>query len=278
MIFFADLDGTFLTSKKAISPASWEALDAIARAGDQFVPCSGRPFSGLDPELLAHPAVRYAIYANGASICDAKTGELMHRVCLGHERARTMYAAAREHDVTFDVFADGECYAMRCHYDRLAEFMPDPDMLASMRHTRTPVDLTVEEIFERVREIERVSMYWKDPADRDALWPVAESLPHVAVVRSYPMNIEVSDADGTKGGALTWLCGHLGIPLEQAVGFGDNLNDVSMIRAAGTGVAMANADAAAIEAADIVAPGNDEDGVAKVIMECLEHEASEGRV
>lgn len=270
MIFFSDLDGTFLTTQKEITPAAWRALDAVAEAGMQFVPCSGRPFAGLDPELLAHPAVHYAVYANGASVCDAKTGELLHRVCLGRERAETMYAAARERDVTFDVFADGKCYAMRRHYDRMAEFMPDPGMLASMRRTRTPVDLSVEEILASARDVERISMYWKDPADRDALWPVAESLDHVAVVRSYPMNIEVSDADGTKGGALVWLCGHLGIPLEQSMAFGDSLNDVPMIKAAGTGVAMANSDADALAAADIVAPDNDEDGVAQTIMACLE--------
>ena len=269
-IFFADLDGTFVTSRKTISPASWRALDAVAQAGLEFVPCTGRPLSGLEPELLAHPAVRHAVYANGAGILDARTGEVIHRECLGRERALKMYEPAKDRDVTFDIFADGRSYATRDHYDRLSEFLPDPNMCEGIRRSRTPVDKTVPQILDEVDEVERVSMYWKDPADRDVLWPAAEALGHVSVVRSYAMNIEVSDADATKGRALEWLCEHLGIPVEESVGFGDSLNDISMIEAAGLGVAMANGDREAREAARLIAPANDDDGVAEVVMACLE--------
>ena len=269
MLFFSDLDGTFLADDKSVSPASWVALDAIAAAGGQFVPCSGRAYSGIYPELLAHPAVSYAICANGAAVVDAKTGAAVHRECLGKPRALAMYEVARGHDVTFDVFADGECYAMRRHWERLGEYVADPHILASMRSTRTPVDVEIPELIEQVEALERVAMYWKDPADRDALWPAAEALPQVSVVRSYPMNIEVSDARGTKGGALRWLAGYLGVDAAETVGFGDQLNDVSMIEAAGTGCAMANAEPEALAAADVVVASNDDDGVARCIMERL---------
>ena len=249
MLFFSDLDGTFLADDKSVSAASWAALDAIAAAGGQFVPCSGRAFSGLYPELLAHPAV--------------------HRECLGKPRARAMYELARGYDVTFDVFADGECYSMRRHWERLGEYVADPHILESMRTTRTPVDVEIPELIEQVDALERVAMYWKDPADRDALWPAAEALPQVSVVRSYPMNIEVSDARGTKGGGLLWLASYLGVDAAETVGFGDQRNDVSMIRAAGTGCAMANAEPEALAAADVVVASNNEDGVARYIMERL---------
>ena len=269
MLFFSDLDGTFLADDKSVSPASWAALDAIAAAGGPFVPCSGRAFSGLYPELLAHPAVRYAICANGAAVVDAKTGDAVHRECLGAERALAMYEQARRRDVTFDVFADGECYSMRRHYDRLGEYVADPHILRSMRATRTPVDVEIPGLIAGVDALERVAMYWKDPADRDVLWPAAEALPRVSVVRSYPMNIEVSDARGTKGAALVWLAAHLGVDVADTVGFGDQLNDVSMIAAAGTGCAMANAEPEALAAADVVVASNDDDGVARYIMERL---------
>ena len=51
--------------------------------------------------------------------------------------------------------------------------------------------------------------------------------------------------------------------------FGDGLNDLSMIEAAGIGVAMSNAHPDVLAAADVVAASNDEDGVAKVISELL---------
>ena len=57
MIFFSDMDGTFLTSTKQVSDMGWRALDALAAAGVEFVPCTGRPLSGIPAEVLAHPSV-----------------------------------------------------------------------------------------------------------------------------------------------------------------------------------------------------------------------------
>lgn len=54
MIFFSDMDGTFLTSTKQVSDMGWRALDALAAARVEFVPCTGRPLSGIPAEVLAH--------------------------------------------------------------------------------------------------------------------------------------------------------------------------------------------------------------------------------
>jgi hypothetical protein len=54
-------------------------------------------------------------------------------------------------------------------------------------------------------------------------------------------------------------------PPTDSFAFGDNLNDLEMIQAAGLGVAMGNAHADLKRAARLVAPSNDEDGVAAVL-------------
>ena len=68
MIVFSDMDGTLLTSDKQVSDATWAMLDELARRGIEFVPCTGRPLSGVFEPILAHPAVHYAVCANGASV------------------------------------------------------------------------------------------------------------------------------------------------------------------------------------------------------------------
>ena len=68
MIVFSDMDGTLLTSDKQMSDATWAMLDELARRGIEFVPCTGRPLSGIFEPILAHPAVHYAVCANGASV------------------------------------------------------------------------------------------------------------------------------------------------------------------------------------------------------------------
>lgn len=277
MIFFSDMDGTFLTSTKRVSDESRRALDALADAGIEFVPCTGRPLSGVPAEVLAHPSVHHAVAANGAVIARLDEAEpwntaraaVIHRAPLSRDTARRIWRIARRFDVTFDIFADGACLSHRDVYARLDEFVNDPHILSAMRATRTPVDTLPLELIDSVDVLERVAMYWKDPADRDAILAELARVPNIEVTRSYPMNIKVMQRGTSKGSALEWLCRELGVPVADAVAFGDNMNDISMLQAAGTGVAMANAEAAVRAAADAVAASNDEDGVAASIFQML---------
>ena len=94
-------------------------------------------------------------------------------------------------------------------------------------------------------------------------------MPDISVVRSVSNSIEISDARATKGEALSWLCSHLGISRADAVAFGDNINDIPMIEAAGTGVAVANAEDETKGAADAVCGANNNAGVGTFIMQLL---------
>lgn len=269
MIVFSDLDGTFLTSRKQIPARNLEALGALAAEGIPFVPCSGRALTGILQSILEHPATRYAISTNGAVVIDITTGKALRRADLGQERALDLFEIARGHDVTFDIFASGRIYTRRDVFDRFNGFVSDTLLLASMRAMRTPYDGDTAELLRTLDHIERVSLYWRDPADRDALLAEIKRVPDVSCVRSYPTNFEISDARATKGAALAWLCDHLGIPLGEAVSFGDNLNDVSMIEKAGTGVAMENAEPEIKAIADAITLTNDEGGVGEFILQRL---------
>lgn len=82
---------------------------------------------------------------------------------------------------------------------------------------------------------------------------------------SIPNNLEINAAGADKGGALIRLAARLGIPREATMSFGDGENDLSMIRMAGIGVAMANGEESVKEAADYITETNNEAGVAKAI-------------
>ena len=75
-----------------------------------------------------------------------------------------------------------------------------------------------------------------------------------------------------KGNALLKLCAYLNIDPSQTMAFGDGLNDVTMLKTAGIGVAMGNAAPQVKEAADFITDTNDNDGVAKAIEQfCFEN-------
>ena len=77
--------------------------------------------------------------------------------------------------------------------------------------------------------------------------------------------VEVSPLGDNKGTAVKFLAEKFGIPIEKTVAAGDNLNDLSMIEAAGVGVAVGNATEALKNAADFVAVTNNEGAIAQII-------------
>ena len=79
------------------------------------------------------------------------------------------------------------------------------------------------------------------------------------------MLVELSPKGDDKGEALKFIAGHYNIPAESTVAIGDNLNDLPMIKAAGTGIAVANAVEEFKAFSDDVCPSCDDGGVADVI-------------
>ncbi len=267
----ADMDGTFLASSGEPPADNVRALELLAERGVEFVPASGRPVTAVPRPAMESPATHYAITCNGARVCRLADGgaEVLRSSLMPAERVLALYERLRDREITFDVMLDGVAYAERFRYEHLERLIPDPVMCAGFRRMRTQVDVTVPELLEGRDEVEKVTMFWRDPADREAMVACAEADPALSWASSSARNVEVAAADASKGAALSWLAAHLGIDPGETVAFGDNLNDVSMLEAAGRGVAMGNASAEALAAADEVTASCDEAGVARWIERAL---------
>lgn len=87
----------------------------------------------------------------------------------------------------------------------------------------------------------------------------------ISVYRSEPFFLELVPQGIDKARSLAVLLDELGMTREQMVAMGDGYNDLSMIRFAGMGVAMANAQEPVKKAADYITLSNDEDGVAAAV-------------
>ena len=74
--------------------------------------------------------------------------------------------------------------------------------------------------------------------------------------------LEIVPPGAGKDAGLAWLASHLGVAAERVVAFGDGLNDLAMLRWAGTGVAMGQASEVVIDAADETTAPVDDGGVA----------------
>ena len=95
----------------------------------------------------------------------------------------------------------------------------------------------------------------------------------VYVAWAAPQLLEVMPATANKGAALERLACRLGVPLAQTLAIGDGNNDLPMLRLAGCGVLMANAEpevrAAALAAGLLVAPDVDDQGFSRALADWL---------
>ena len=265
-IILLDLDGTLLTHDKQLSPGNRAALERAVAMGIWIVPSTGRFYQGMPAVVRELPFVRYAVTINGAQVYDGKEDAVLHRAEIAPAAAERVFDRLDALPVIYDCFLDGWGYMDARHYAQIDRFIADPRVNRMVKDLRRPVEDFRAFIRRENRPLQKIQMFFRDlDRRREALEVLPRDLPDMAVTSSISNNIEINDKAATKGEALGFLCRLLGVEIKDTMAFGDGSNDMTMIRAAGIGVAMANADPALRAAADFVTDTNDADGVAKAI-------------
>ncbi len=108
------------------------------------------------------------------------------------------------------------------------------------------------------------------PEEYDAL---LEGAPGAKITAWWDRAVDVIPSAGDKGVGVQKMLEHYGLTPDQAIAFGDGNNDIEMLQAVGTGVAMGNGSQALKDIADFVAGPCAEDGIYRF---CLEQGLIEG--
>lgn len=258
-----DLDGTLLTTEKKLTQYTREVLNEAIQRGIVVLPVTGRPLSGLPEALKNYGGMRYAITSNGARVI--KDGRTIHERLLPVEKARKILDIFEDYDTLREVYYDGQGYVQSDFLEKIGDYLETPAMANYIATTRLPVESIREKFEAENRAVDKIQGIFTKPEEKSEAWRRIEALGDVEATGAMSNNIEVNAGGVHKGVTLIWLAGQLGINREEIMAFGDGSNDLKMIRNAGVGVAMSNAIDTVLKAADIVAPSNDEDGVAKII-------------
>lgn len=121
-----------------------------------------------------------------------------------------------------------------------------------------------EEMFER--RWMKFGMHHPDLSVISKLRELASEIDTIEISRSAAVNVEISPRGISKESGVRTICSRLGIDMREVMAIGDNMNDYRLIRAAGLGIAMGNADEALKAVADGQTDTNARDGVAKAIQ------------
>lgn len=260
-----DIDGTLTNSQKQITPRTLEALLRIQQKGHIVTLASGRPTAGLRMASSALQLERYGGYLlsyNGAHILHRKSGRVLFERVLPDETLSQMCAFAREEGIGLLTYRENTI---------LTSFAHDPYMEQESRINALPI-LDVEDLVSYVQFPIYKCLLTAPPqraAQLEAIL-VERYGQSLSIYRSEPYFIEVMPPEIDKALSLGRLLEAIDMPVSDAIACGDGFNDISMIRFAGTGVAMANAQEVVKREADFITRSNDEDGVVEVIEKFLE--------
>ncbi|HHU38803.1 MAG TPA: HAD family phosphatase [Propionibacterium sp.] len=263
-----DVDGTLLRSDHVISARNREAFAAARASGIDVLAISGRQPYSIGAIVAASPLEGFVVGSNGSVAVDLATRSVLFEELLDLEAQRTLALAILER------FPDAHVVSVRdAGNSYVAQHGYTGDQDPGHEAALWPVSHRFADLDEVLSE-PSVKLVIKHP-DRslapEQLLAVARDL---AVPGTHPTTsgapfLEVGRAGVSKATALARFAADRGIEASQVVTFGDNLNDVEMLRWAGLGVAMGNAVPGAIDAADEVTLHHDADGVAVVIERLL---------
>lgn len=255
-----DLDGTLLGPDGKVSPRTKQAIDRAAAAGIPVVAATGRSRHSAVPKLADVDGIRWIVCSNGAMVWDRHHDTIDTHRPIGGDVARTVLATLRS--AVPDVAIGWETPRGFGFDRRFAQRPPTIDEYRLRTDLPEP-DATVE-----VTKLV-VSVVGLDGAENMHTTFTPHMPATVTAAASGNSFMEVTAAGVTKATTLALLTARLGFAAHEVAAFGDQHNDLDMLRWAGSGLAMANAEPRVADAADAQVPSNAEDGVATVIERWL---------
>lgn len=259
-VLVVDLDGTLTNKEKKVTLPTKQAIKSMQERGHIMVLASGRPTPGVTPVAEELELAKYGGYIlsyNGSRITRCSDGKVLYDQKLPDDIVPEIFAMADELGIGMMTY-DANSIVANQHHDEFMEleaFITHLELHhyeTPMEHLDTPVNKCLGTAPVDVAP-EIMQKFEEKFGER------------IHVDRSEPFFIELLPMGIDKAASIKKLCEVLDTTMDNVIACGDGFNDISMVRAAGLGVAMANAQEPVKQVADYITLSNEEDGVAHVI-------------
>lgn len=243
-IVFFDIDGTLLDHDKQLPAKTKEALQLLRDKGVYIAIATGRApfmFADLRKELDIHSFVsfngQYVVFEDEVIYLNPLAAESLDRL--------NKYAGERGHSLVYmnekmmkanrsdDTYVEESLSTLKFPYPEIhSDFYKDNDLYQTL-------------------------IFCEEEEERS----YREQFPEFTFIRWHPHSLDILPAGGSKAEGIKKMMERLNFKMEDVYAFGDGLNDIEMLKLAGTGVAMGNALPPVKEIADMVTTDVAEDGI-----------------
>lgn len=236
----SDIDGTLAGKGENLMPKTRDAIIRLHNEGILFGPASGRP---IDENILGKAMqwdlgfdFDFAIGMNGGELYDSKTGKLDKYYMLSKENIKKILTFLKPFDCNAIVYKNAyhEIYCLRMDdFMKASQKRNHSHVVVGDINTLSQWDTGKIEV--QFKESERDAILKTIKENEDGTWSFVQTYRN-----QNHCTFEFQDPRVNKGVALEKYAERYNIPLNEIMAFGDQDNDIGLLKAAGWGVCMLN--------------------------------------
>ena len=255
-IVFSDIDGTFLNGNSQVNPRMGQAARALV-AKMPFVLVSARMPEAIYP-ITEEIGIKIPIISySGALVLTEKEEVLFDKRMEGTDTGMVLGVIQRDFpQVTLNYYAGRHWYVEGI----------DQRVQREMDITQAQAEVRDFEEILLAEEMPNKILVMAEPEDCERMEKeLSAQFPSLHIVRSSDILLEIMDKSVSKAAGIEVMLQHFGLTAEESLAFGDNYNDVEMLKYCGRSVAMGNAPEDIKALASAVTLSNEEDGLAEYL-------------
>ena len=278
-----DLDGTLLNKYGEVSEYTKNIIKKVTDQGIFVVLASGRISESVLTIAKEIGATKYSISGNGSVLYDMQKKEIIYEKYLSKEKVLELIELCEKNSIYYNIYTESSVIAKSLNYN-VAFYNYENTKKSSDKKTEINI---VDDVYNYIKTLNTNKFLKMTICDENkivfsSILRKVKDIPDIDVLEVSHMSkkkikmgtkevsvgyyyTEVSSKNVDKWYAIEEIMKKENIAKEEVISFGDNNNDILMIKNAGLGIAMGHSNEQVKKVAKFVTQTNDEDGVAKAL-------------
>lgn len=260
-----DLDGTLLNKNNQILQENKTTIQRLQKNGIKIILVTGRHHTAVKPYYYELGLTTPVVCCNGTYIYDFHQNTILTANPLSWQQSRTIIELSEIFDLNLLTYTESAMNYTRLN-DHMIKFTK---WVETCNEDVRPNVQKLTNFYELLANQETILKFVISHSDNNILKKATEKLSkeQFSCEWSWYDRVDIANVGNTKGRRLLELLTYLGENIENTIAFGDNHNDISMLRSVGYGIAMENADIDVKRAAKRTIGNNDTTSIADILNE-----------